>query len=119
VGEAIDFARRPFQPEAVQPVMAFRLDDLVTQLKLPLPKHLKLDVDGFENRVLAGATRTLTSGPCDLCVEIGETGPDDPHPAAVYDFLRGLGFEASRRIDRPDSEGTYPRSVDVFFIRRG
>jgi FkbM family methyltransferase len=119
VGEPIDFARRPFQPAAVQQVMAFTMDDLVARLDLPRPRHIKIDVDGIEDRILAGAAQTLSSGPCDVWVELAETGPDDPHPATVYEFVRQLGFEALRRIDRPEAHGKYPRSFDVCFVRRG
>ena len=44
-----------------QPVMAFRLDDAIEYFRLPPPNHIKLDVDGGELGVLAGASRTLAS----------------------------------------------------------
>jgi FkbM family methyltransferase len=44
-----------------QPVMTFRLDDLIDKFALPLPNHIKLDVDGGELQVLEGASRTLAS----------------------------------------------------------
>jgi len=44
-----------------QPVMVFRLDDLVEQFGLPPANHIKLDVDGGELAVLNGAARTLAS----------------------------------------------------------
>ena len=55
VGEALDYRRQPFTPVAVESILAFRLDDLVPLLGLPLPTRLKLDVDGFEHKVLDGA----------------------------------------------------------------
>jgi FkbM family methyltransferase len=43
-----------------QPVLTFRLDDLVERFGLPSPAHIKLDVDGTELDVLAGSDRTLS-----------------------------------------------------------
>jgi FkbM family methyltransferase len=43
-----------------QPVMAYRLDDFIEQFELPVPNHIKLDVDGGELDVLDGASRTLS-----------------------------------------------------------
>ncbi len=44
-----------------QPVMMFRLDDLIERFALPLPNHIKMDVDGGELAVLEGASRTIAS----------------------------------------------------------
>jgi FkbM family methyltransferase len=43
-----------------QPVMTFRLDDIIEHFGIPAPNHIKLDVDGGELEVLAGAARTLS-----------------------------------------------------------
>lgn len=39
--------------------VAFSLDTLVYELMLPQPTHIKIDVDGFEDKVLKGAERVL------------------------------------------------------------
>ena len=44
-----------------QAVMTFRLDDLVDTFDLPLPNHIKMDVDGGELEVLAGGSKTLAT----------------------------------------------------------
>ena len=59
VGEALDYKREPFTVGFGQGCVAFRLDDLVTEGGLPVPNHIKVDVDGFEAKVIAGAARTL------------------------------------------------------------
>jgi FkbM family methyltransferase len=43
-----------------QPVMTFRLDDLIEHFDVPAPNHIKMDVDGGELDVIAGASRTLS-----------------------------------------------------------
>lgn len=43
-------------------VPAVSLDSLHWEHGLPLPTHVKIDVDGFEDRVLAGARKLLESG---------------------------------------------------------
>lgn len=42
-----------------QGAISMTLDGLVESGALPVPNHIKIDVDGFEWKVLAGATRTL------------------------------------------------------------
>ena len=59
LGEAVDDSGATFQPEFIQYVLSYRIDDLVEQFSLPVPNHLKIDVDGIELAVLEGAGRTL------------------------------------------------------------
>jgi FkbM family methyltransferase len=117
VGQPLDFLRRPFEAVAVQQVMAFKLDDLVGSLNLPRPTRIKLDVDGFEDKVLAGAERVLTSGPCEIVVELVERDPDDRHADGVVSFLVGLGYQQISVVERR-LPGVYPRAMDALF-RRG
>jgi len=42
--------------------MTFRLDDLIEHFDVPVPNHIKMDVDGGELDVLSGASRTLSCG---------------------------------------------------------
>src|SRR5690606_10864353 len=42
-----------------QTVLAFALDDLVRDFGVPAPRYIKLDVDGTEPDILAGARDTL------------------------------------------------------------
>lgn len=48
-----------FQAAHSHPVLKCRLDDLVETMGLPLPRYLKIDVDGAEAEVLQGAKLCL------------------------------------------------------------
>lgn len=61
VGEALDFEHKPLQTLFVQGCIAYRLDDLVESGAVPVPNHIKIDVDGFEPKVTTGARKTLAN----------------------------------------------------------
>jgi FkbM family methyltransferase len=116
VGEPLDFLRRPFQAVAVQPVMALRLDDVVNWFALPRPTRIKLDVDGFEDKVLRGAEGVLTAGPCELVVEVVQRDEADHHAAEMLAYVRSLGFLEVSAVERR-APGAFPRAQDVLLRR--
>lgn len=59
LGAAIDHQGDAFTPVWTQPVLAYRLDELIERFGLPAPNHIKIDVDGTELEVLRGAEQTL------------------------------------------------------------
>ena len=52
---------RPFAPVFSQTIPAFTADDFCKVFGLPPPDHIKLDVDGIEDAILAGAKKILPS----------------------------------------------------------
>ncbi|MGE3274309.1 MAG: FkbM family methyltransferase [Vicinamibacterales bacterium] len=86
-----------------QPVLTFRLDDLVEQAALPLPNHIKLDVDGGEFAVLGGAARVLASpGLRSVLIEISTELSD-----AVTGALEGHGLHLQSRVRVRNKAGEY------------
>lgn len=59
LGDPVDWRKERFQAKFEQAVLAFSLDDLIDRYGLPLPRHIKLDVDGNEQKIIRGAQRTL------------------------------------------------------------
>ena len=90
LGEEVGFDLKPRAAAFCQGSVAIRLDDWVRSGALPVPEFVKIDVDGFEHRVLRGMTETLRDGRVkSLLVEL------NPHLAAhleARDWLGGLGF---------------------------
>jgi FkbM family methyltransferase len=83
---------------ARQRVLAYRLDDLVAQFGLPAPTLVKIDVEGAELDVLAGAAEALARPELrGLLVEIAHERSAD-----VVDTLAAHGFELDERIAERD-----------------
>ena len=52
LGEAINEKGAAFSPVFTQYTLSYRIDDLIENFGLPVPNHLKIDVDGIEFLVL-------------------------------------------------------------------
>jgi FkbM family methyltransferase len=90
LGERVDFKHEPVQPAFSQGCIAARLDDLVRDNEVPAPDHIKIDVDGFEPKVIAGAAELLRGGKVrSLLIEVNQSLPD--HMQMVAE-LGALGF---------------------------
>jgi FkbM family methyltransferase len=84
--------------EGGRPVLAFALDDLLDRFELPAPTLLKLDVDGLEAAVLAGAERTIRrSSLRSLLVEVETAGE-----SGVLERVEAAGLRLRCRFDTRD-----------------
>ena len=93
-----------------QPVLVFRLDDVVAQFRLPEPNHIKLDVDGGELAVLAGAAGTLASPALRTVLIEVTTALSD----AVTEALGRSGLRLEARILKKNKAGEYAVWYGVF-----
>ena len=110
-GEAVDYKGDRFTPVYSQPVLSYRMDDLVEQFKIPGPTHIKIDVDGIEKAVLEGA-QTILSGSTlrSVIVEL-EEGPGERE---ITELLVGNGFKLDSQERR-----TTPGMLNCIFVRDG
>jgi len=58
--EAVDWQGKPFTASLKQAMIGFSIDDFVQQFNPPFPNHIKIDVDGIENKIIKGAKNTLS-----------------------------------------------------------
>ena len=92
-----DLMRRNFplaaQLEAVENVEVARLDDVVRQHELPPPDVVKIDVQGFEDRVIRGGRRTLRGArACVVETSLRPMYDGSPLFDDVYGCMRDLDF---------------------------
>jgi FkbM family methyltransferase len=115
--ERVDYNRAPMQPRFSQGCVSARLDDLVRDGAVPAPHHIKIDVDGFEPRVIAGAAQVVRSPHTkSLLIEVNHNIPD--HRTMVAE-LNSLGFRHDpaqvARAERKD--GPFKGCAEYVFRR--
>ena len=94
VGDPVDYEGREFVPVEVQLIPAYALDDLIEILRLPPPTRIKVDVDGYEESVLRGAVRTLSSDSVrELFVEVVDHDRQGTRLESVNEIVGRCGFE--------------------------
>ncbi len=92
-GESVNFKLEPHQFALTQGAYATRLDALVQGQTVPVPDHIKIDVDGIEHKVIKGAKTTLGNPAVkSLLIEINQNLAEH---VGVVTFLKEMGFTYS------------------------
>jgi FkbM family methyltransferase len=117
LGDAQDFAHRPMQARFVQGSVAARLDELVASGSVPVPHHIKIDVDGFEPRVIAGARQSLAN-PAVRSLLIETNRHLDDHRAMVGELERaGFRYDAAQVARAERKDGPFVGVAEYVFQR--
>ncbi|MDX1519704.1 MAG: FkbM family methyltransferase, partial [Gammaproteobacteria bacterium] len=79
-----------FRTVFTQSIPAFTIDDFIEQFHLSAPDYIKLDVDGIEPKILAGATKTL---PAVKAILVEVEGNNAEHADTLIEpQLKNAGF---------------------------
>ncbi len=90
LGEPVNDLGARFEPVFRQLILGYTIDGLVEQFHIPVPSHMKIDVDGKELAVLRGADSTLSNS--SVRSIIVELQPDESSNQ-ISKFLCTKGFE--------------------------
>jgi FkbM family methyltransferase len=118
LGEQVDYKHEPMQPAYSQGCVSARLDDLVRDGVVPPPDYIKIDVDGFEPKVIAGAAQVL-QGPQlkSLSIEINQNLAD--HRQLVIELNdMGFGHDPAQVARAERKEGLFKGCAEYVFRRR-
>jgi FkbM family methyltransferase len=117
-GEARDPFLKPMRSPFVQGSFATTIDSLVAAGTLPVPAAIKIDVDGFEHRVIVGASRTLQEpGLASLLIEIN---PQLAEHRWVVEHLGelGFGYDPAQVAAAVRKQGHFEGVAEYVFRRR-
>lgn len=116
VGEAVRLRDQAFTPVLRQPVATFTLDQAAVQLG-GAPNHIKIDVDGLESEILAGAEATLRDPALrSLLVELS---PGSSADAAAIERVLAAGFVVWNVQEKPrNAFVNYAEHANYIFVRK-
>lgn len=115
-GECVNYKKEQFTPRFKQAVASFSLDDLVTHYQLPVPHHIKIDVDGLESSVISGSAHLLKETKLkSILIELNTTMQDDNN---IIPILKDYGFKSVSRYRSPKYDQSEFKDIYNHIFRR-
>jgi len=118
-GATVDYSGRCFSPFHQQGTVGVSLDNLWQVWGLEFPNHIKIDVDGLEEKIIAGGAQTLEDRRLkSVLVEVSQSKGNS---GDVFERFAQAGFTQVTRFAAHSSDmlkGTpYEDCVNTVFIR--
>jgi FkbM family methyltransferase len=116
-GSTVDESGRTFVPKFRQGSIGYSVDQFVERFAPPFPNHVKIDVDGIEDRIVAGAAATLRDPRLrSLSIELDEERPD--YTRSVIASIEQAGLRlAAKRHSQMVAQGGYKNIFNYQFHR--
>lgn len=116
-GAEVDPELKPTTAAFAQGSLGYALDELITLQVLPIPNHVKIDVDGIEHLVVKGASQTFQHP--DLQSVLIEISPHLEQHARLIDEMAefGFGFDPDQVERARRKEGNTKDYAEYIFRR--
>jgi len=114
-GSDLDFRGRTYAPVFRQGMIAYGIDEFVTEFGVPVPNHLKIDVDGIELEIAKGGAQTFSNRRV-KSVQVELVDSDPPQIQGVSSLLEGAGLAFVSKRHNDAAEGM--KDVFNFLYRR-
>lgn len=115
--QPVDYQGKPFKATFRQGILGFTIDEFVERFHPPFPNHIKIDVDGIEDRIIAGAERTLADQRVQSVLVELETDRPESCQAVIKRLDRcGLRLTSRKHAAIFDS-GPFSAAFNHIFVR--
>tara|TARA_R110001592_G_scaffold57277_1_gene174187 strand:+ start:65724 stop:66608 length:885 start_codon:yes stop_codon:yes gene_type:complete len=115
--EAIDHNGQPFAARFEQGMIGMSMDRFIQAFDPPFPDHIKIDVDGIEDKIVTGAQRTLSDPRVkSLSIELDAARPD--YTNAVVRDIEAAGLTLISKRRSPELDGTPFGNIYNYLFRR-
>lgn len=115
--ESVDCQGKPFTVALKQAMIGFSIDDFIKQFNPPFPNHIKIDVDGIEDKIINGAKNTLTNERLhSLLVELD--GDRKQYTDSIIQVVENTGLKLHAKKHCPKFDiGPYASIYNYIFVR--
>jgi hypothetical protein len=98
-------------------MVGYSVDAFIETYRPEFPNHIKIDVDGIENRIISGAVKTLADVRLkSLLVELDSSRESYCH--SVFECAKQAGMKFVGKRHAPEMDATaYASSFNYFFQR--
>lgn len=115
--DPIDHNGNRFAAKFQQGMVGMSLDSFIAKFKPDFPTHIKIDVDGIEDKIIKGATKTLADPRLkSVSIELDEKRPD--YTGAVIADIEAAGFKLDAKRHSPMFDGTKYANIFNYQFRR-
>jgi len=114
--ESVDFQGEPFTAAFSQAMIGFSVDDFIERFDPPFPAHIKIDVDGMEHKIIAGAQKTINDNVLKtMLIELDTKRADHKDVIAI---LEKAGMKLHARKHAPEfATGRWSSIYNHIFVR--
>ena len=115
-GVALDWEGKDFQPSFKQAMLGFSIDDFIQRFNPLFPSYIKIDVDGIEDKILAGMQKTLKDRRL-LSMNI-ELNTQHPSYAKLKKIIEDAGLTLTTKSHSKELDnGPYAGVYNHLFVR--
>ena len=117
LGEATDWQGEEFDHSFKQAAVGYTIDDFMDNFAPSCPNHLKIDVDGIENKILKGGKRVLSDDRVKSVLVELDTGRTETYAEAMQ-VLSQAGLQLAEKKHAPEFDGSkYSSLYNHIFAR--